>query len=231
MRFLTLVIGSLLIHSYQLKAQKDNWHVKAGEEIKEAVPPDVKFRYPQFVTGVVCFKDGTHSAAPLDFNFLNEEMQFINPNGDTLSLDNEATIKYITINNDSFYYSKVYLELVTGNSLVKLAKKQRLKIGDISKIGGYNQPSSTSAITSVTSLYNRAGVTDLAQRADLLLVKETIYYIGDNYNRFLPANKKNVMKMFGKQETLIDNFLKENKIRFNNEGDLKILIDFLQKSL
>lgn len=37
--------------------------------------------------------------------------------------------------------------------------------------------------------------------------------------------------MFGRQETLIENFLNENNIRFNNESDLKTLIDFLQKIL
>ena len=230
MKFLTLVICSLLCNSHQLKAQKDNWHVKAGEEVNDAVPPDVKFRYPQFVAGNVYFKNGAQSAAPLNYNLLNEEMEFINSNGDTLSLDNEATINYITINNDSFFYSKVYLELVAGNPLVKLAKKQRLKIGDVSKIGAYNQSSSSSAITSVTSLYNRAGVTNLAQRADLLLVKETIYYVGDYYNHFLPASKKNVIKMFGRKEDSINNFLQENKTRFNNEDDLKKLINFLQTS-
>lgn len=39
------------------------------------------------------------------------------------------------------------------------------------------------------------------------------------------------MKMFGRQETLIENFLTENKTRFNNEDDLKMLINFLQKIL
>ena len=35
--------------------------------------------------------------------------------------------------------------------------------------------------------------------------------------------------MFGNKEALIEDFLRENKIRFNNEDDLKMLIDFLQK--
>ncbi len=229
MKPVILVTCYLLIFSCHLYAQTNSWTIKAGQEIKEAISPSVRFRYPEFVSGNVYFKDGTTSQAQLDFNLLNEEMQFINPNGDTLSIDNEATIKYITINNDTFYYSKVYLELVTSNPLIKIAKKQRLKVGEIKKIGGYEQASSTSAITSVSSLTHRAGVTNLNQRAELLLLKETIYYIGDNYNRFSPANKKNVMKMFGRQELLIENFLTENKIKFNNEDDLKMLITFLKK--
>lgn len=177
MKPVIVAVCYLLILNCHLYAQTDSWTVKAGQEIKEAISPGVRFRYPAFVSGIVYFKDGTNSQAPLDFNLLNEEMQFINPNGDTLSIDNEATIKYITINNDTFYYSKVYLELVTSNPTVKIAKKQRLKVGEVKKIGGYDQASSTSAITSVTSLSHRAGVTNLSQRAELLLLKETIYYM------------------------------------------------------
>lgn len=108
----------LIISARCLFAQNDNTTVKAGEKIKDAVSQKVKFRYPEFTTGSVSFKDGTKSGAPLNLNLLSEEMQFIDANGDTLSLDNEATIKYISISNDTFYYSRGYLELIAGNSLV-----------------------------------------------------------------------------------------------------------------
>lgn len=230
MKAVTFAICCALICTCKLSAQT-SWNVKAGQEMKDAISPAVKFRYPQFVSGSVYFKNGIVSQAQLDFNLLNEEMQFINPNGDTLSIDNEATINYITINNDTFFYSKGYLELLPGNASVKLAKKQRLKIGDIKKIGGYDQASSASAITSYSAINTGGEYTKINQRADILLLKETTYYIGDNYNHFLQANKKNLMKMFSEKESLIANFLEEKKIRFNNEGDLKELINFLQKTL
>lgn len=229
MKYITLTACLFIIYSCCLFAQNSNTIVKAGEKMNDAISPKVKFRYPDFVSGNISFKDGTHSEAPLDFNLLNEEMQFIDAKGDTLSLDNEATIKYITINNDTFYYSKGYLELIAGNSLVKLAKKQRLKIGDVRKIGGYDQASPVSAITSYSSINNGSQLTSLTQRADILLSKETTYFIGDNYNHFLPANKKNIMKVFGKKEAAIDKFLEENTIKYNNQNDLKKLIDFLAK--
>lgn len=229
MKYIVLTACYLMISDRCLFAQNDNTTVKAGEKMNDAISAKVKFRYPEFVSGNVSFKDGTNSQAPLDFNLLNEEMQFINAKGDTLSLDNEATIKYITINNDTFYYSKGYLELLAANFFVKLAKKQRLKIGDVRKIGGYDQASPVSAITSYSSINNGSQVTNLTQRADILLSKETTYFIGDNYNHFLPANKKNIMKVFGKKEAVVDKFLEENTIKYNNPDDLKRLIDFLEK--
>jgi len=230
MKFIPLAICSLFSFAHSF-AQSEKWTVKAGDEIKDAVSADIKYRYPTFATGTVYFKDGTSSSALLDFNLLNEEMQFINPNGDTLSLANEATIKYITINNDSFYYAKGYLELVSANSFMKLAKKQRLKIGDVKRLGGYDQPSSTSAITSYSSLSVGNQVTKINQRADILLAKETTFYIGDNYNSFVASTKRNIIKMFPRKESEIDHFLNENKIRFNNQDDLIKLVTFLQKIL
>ncbi len=83
-----------------------SWTVKASQDIKEVLSPSARFRYPEFILGNVYFKDGTNSQAPLNLNSLNEEMQFINHKGDTLSIAIERTIKYLTINIDIFYYSK-----------------------------------------------------------------------------------------------------------------------------
>ena len=231
MKLVILFTYYFLIFYFHSYAQSDSWTVKAGQEIKEAIPTGVLYRYPAFVTGSVFFKDGRNSQVPLDFNLANEEMQFINPNGDTLSITNEATINYISINSDTFYYSSGYLELTAGNSFVKLGKKQRLKVGDIKKVGAYGQASSTSAISSLSSISNGVEVTKITPKQDLLLVKEITYYFGDKYNYFLPASKRNLMKMFGRDEPAMEEFLKENKIRFSNVDDLKLIINFLQKPL
>ena len=221
MKAAALAIFTILIYSHNACSQNNKWTVKAGEGIKESVPDSLKFRYPKFVTGYVYFRDGKNSMAPLNYNLLNGEMEFIARGKDTLSMDNEPTIKVIRINNDSFYYDKVYMELVMSNGSLKLAKKELLKIGHVKKIGASDQSSSTSSITSLSSYYPELG--------DLMLIKQTVYYIGDKYNHFLRANKKNVIKMFGRKQGEIEIFLRENKIIFNKEDDLKKLVNFLQK--
>lgn len=229
MKIIAFTIFTFFIYSFQLCAQTKNWTVKSGDEIKESLPAGVRFRYPEFVPGSVYFKDGTTSHALLNYSLLTGEMIFVNPDKDTLAIANEATIKLITVNTDSFYYDKVYVELVSGGTSAKLAKKEMIKLGDIKKIGGYGQASSTSAISNLSTVYNGNTVTKLSVNADLQLLKETSYYIGDYYNHFLLATKKNILKMFGKQQPVIEKFLKENQIKFNNQNDLKKLIDFIQK--
>src|SRR5262245_21107643 len=126
MKFFLLVISEVLISSYSYP-QNDQWTVKAGENIKEVLGDSVIFRYPQFVAGSVYFRDGSVANAKLNLNLINGEMQFISPSKDTLTVTNEVTIKYITIRTDTFYFDKVYVELICGKGTVKLAKIEIIK--------------------------------------------------------------------------------------------------------
>jgi len=213
--------------TYSVTAQMEKWVVKAGQTINDALPATAKFHYAQFTNGTVHFRDETQSDALLNFNLLTGEMQFTNAKGDTLAVDNEATIRYITINSDSFFYDKVYLQLITANSIAKLAKKEELKIGDIKKVGAYDQPSSVSAITNITSLNSQGQMRNLTTNKEMAIIKETSYYFGNTYNHFLPANKRNLLKLFGKNENEIELFLKERNLNFSKEEDLKEMISFL----
>jgi len=230
MKNTALAVFAILICCHDACSQNNKWTVKAGEDIKTSIPDSIKFRYPHFVPGYVYFKNGKISVASLNYNLSNGEMQFITQGMDTLSIDDEVTISLIKINNDSFYFDKVYMELIAGNGAVKLAKKESLGIGDVEKIGAYDQASSISAISTIGYFHNSNGeVTKLNVRNNLVLLKRTLYYIGDSYNHFLPVNKKNVIKIFGRKQNEVENFLTENKIAFNKEDDLKKLITFLQK--
>ena len=223
-----LIISAVLIFVQNVFCQKELMTVKAGDEIRQSVPDSIEYLYPQFVSGLVYFKDGKISRAPLNYNLLLAEMHFLS-GSDTLALADENTIKLITVNNDSFYYDKNYLQQIKGDASVKLAKKESIKIADVQKISAYDQPSSTSSMNTINNIYSSAGqVYHLNQRQNLVLVKQTSYYIGDAYNHFLPASKKTLVKMFGSRQNEIETFLNENKIAFNKQEDLEKLVSFLQ---
>ncbi len=224
MKSVSVVLFVWLAFVCQTFAQTDRWIIKSGEPIKDM---SISFHYPQFSNGFVYFRDGKISNALLNYNLINGEMQFISPKGDTLALSNEITIKYITIDKDSFFYDKGYVELISGNDVARLAKKEGLVLSDVKKTGAYDQSSSVSSITTVSSLSSFNQVTSLNEKKDLIISKEISYYLGDAYNHFLPANKKNLLKLFGKKQTAIENYLKEKHTSFSNEKDLKELLSFL----
>lgn len=217
-------------------AQTNKWIVNAGESIKDDLGDSVIYRYPEFTPGVVYYKNGTFSRAPLNFNLITGEMEFISPSKDTLAIANESTIKYLIIQSDTFYYDKVFIELVHSNAKAKLGKLEIIKLTDVKKEGAYGQMSSTSAITTVSNLYNdnksfysNSQSYKLTEKTDLSLQKEIFYFIGNSTDNFLPAAKRNVDKLFGNKSLNVEPFIKENKIAFNKENDLIELIDFLSK--
>lgn len=221
---LLMIVG---MYTSTASAQRESYTVRPGENANVTLPSSVKFKYGTFRRGTVFFRDGTASSASLDYNRLSGEMQFISPNGDTMTLANEGTIQQIVVDKDTFYYDKGYLQLVAANAYAKLAKKEMLTIGDTKKAGGYGGVSSTSAISTISTLPVNGQPTNLTVQKEITLNNQTTFFIGNSYNRFLPATKKNVLRLFGKNQNQLELYLKENKTTFNNEEDLKALLIFL----
>ncbi len=106
-------------------AKTESITIKAGEDV--SVLYKHIYKYPQFVYGKVFFNDGSVAGSKMNFNFLLETMQFVDDKGDTLTLANETTIKFISIGQDTFYFNEGYLQLVSTNGNTELVSAQRIK--------------------------------------------------------------------------------------------------------
>jgi hypothetical protein len=184
------------------------------------------YKYPQFHSGAIYFKDGSRSKSRLNYNFYLGEVQFINPAGDTLSLANENKIKYITINADTFYYNKVYFQLLSGNEQVKLVESQRLTGVSKELLGGYGEKLAGSAVTPLISVNNGKIFTKLEIQKMFKL--ESKFFIGAKPETFVPINKQNLLKYFAHQQHKIKDYLQQNLIDFNKREDAVKVFSFLQ---
>jgi hypothetical protein len=206
-------------------------NIKAGSSFRDVLTTTDIFLSPQFINGKVFFRNGTKAIAMMNYNSLTDQMLFIDPKGDTLALKDEKTIKFISLDKDTFYYNEGYIRLVASNSVVKLAEKQIWEVADIRKIGSHNRPSTTFAITSYSTLTDRFGKShDLLLNEDLVLRKKANYYFGDIYDRFTPAGKKNLLLLFPKEQMGLANYLKENKVRFDKKDDLEKVAQFIEQN-
>jgi hypothetical protein len=204
--------------------------IKTGSSIRDVLTTTDIFHYPQFISGKVFFRNATKSIAMMNFNRLNEQMLFIDPKGDTLALADGKIIKFIALDKDTFYYHEGYIRLVSANSVVKLAEKQIWEVADVRKIGTHNRSTNTVAVTSFQNVTDRFGKThDLLLSEDVILRKKAFYYFADEYDHFVNATKKQLLLLFPKDETRITNYLKENKVNFEDKGDLEKLVQFLDK--
>jgi len=228
MKTIVLLFAGCLLVTGLSAQQTHKILIKAGDDIGIALAKEV-YLFSDFTIGMVGLKDGSASKGLLNYNMLNEEMQFIATKGDTLSLAEEHTIKFVTVGVDSFFYDHGYLQLIASSAVVKLAVKQRLKVIDKQRIGAYNQPSPTGSIEAQNT-YNSGAISHrLNVREDILMAKQTDYYLGDKYNHFVSANKKNLVKLFSKKQDEIEDFLRTKRIDLNKVEDLVTLIGFLNK--
>ena len=138
-------------------------------------------------------------------------------------------IKQVVIDTDIFFYNRGYVELVMENKVGKLLKSEMFDVVRREKIGGYDQPSSTSAIESYGSFTGTYGVPELGLkiRENITLVLKTNYFFGDEFNLLLPANKKNIYKAYPSKRDRINQYLEQNSVDYKNPGDLKKLLTYL----
>ena len=227
MKALPLLLLGLLSCNESFAQRTKPITLNTGAGTDEGIPAAEMYQYSQFVNGRVDFKSGSNSEARLNYNRFLDEMQFITVNGDTLALDNEETIKIITVNNDSFYYDKGYLLGVTSNSMLKLAVKQGFRILDRQKKTAFDGSSAVSSIRNINAYSNGRRVYNVGVTQEVMLEKDDHYYIGDKYNHFVFASKKNLLQLLPKHNDSIRKYLKENEIEFHKKEDLEKLLQFL----
>ena len=128
--------------------------IKPGENIIKVISVNEIFKYPSFVIGTVIFKDGRNVRSRLNYNSLIGQIQFIDLKGDTLSLAEEETVRYIVIGTDSFCYDKGYIELIIDGSPIRLGKKVLFKEFE-QKPGSYGLSSGTTAAVNLSSILEK----------------------------------------------------------------------------
>ena len=226
-----LLLSFIFIGYFHLSAQDSTLvTIKAGNRVRDVLTPSDMYHYPQFTDGNVILRDGKVIGVKMNYSRLFDQMLFINHKGDTLALADEKNIKLISIDQDTFYYDGGYMRIIIDNDFVKLAEKKVWVVADVRKIGTHNTPKNTVAITSLTHYTDgtdAAKSRDLLLNEDILLRKETQYYVGNAYNHFVRAGKKRLQQLFPKEEINIENYLKTNKVNFDKRDDLEKLVQFL----
>ena len=219
----TLILACIvLINQSVLAQEKKSYKIKAGQELSDVLSFGDIYKYPSFKQSIVLFLNGNEGNGLLNYNFLNGEMEFISATGDTVALDDERTIKKIWIDEDTFYFDKGYMNVIAGYGTKKLAKKQLLGVVDKKNLGAFDFP--VSAGTENYGIYKNV---KLKAKADIIMMLEDFYYLGDRQN-FYPFNKKNLLKVYKRKESAITNFLNEQSIDFSNENDLRKLFNYLK---
>lgn len=153
-------------------------------------------------------------------------MQFLDEKGDTLALANENTIKLILLGQDTFFFKKGYLQRVAAHGNIELLSSQRIKFSNEKNIGAFGLSNATGNIDNYNTL--RANNTyALKLNKDLIFSKECNYYFSKGGNDFCIVNKKNLFKQFSNNRMMLENYLKQHGVNYDEEKDLNNLFKYL----
>jgi len=199
--------------------------VKAGTKIIDYFPPAERYRYSAFTPGMVVFKDNTFTSAMFNYSILSGEMEFIQK-GDTLAIANPDQIKMVVLATDTFFYYKGYLEVLYRVDNKKLLVKQFVETIGVAKQSAYGTTSSTSAISSFNTVGSSGRFYKLLVAEDVILRKARVYYLYTPENGFVLFRKNAVIEAFPGHEDRIRQYLKEQKVDFNDQVDLINLMKF-----
>ncbi len=188
-----------------------------------------KYQFEQFGTGTVHYWNGKTPTARLNYNLLLREMQFIAPTGDTMTLDQEQTIRKIEVNKTDFVYDLKtgFLKIIGDYGPSRLALSQSLQVAGVDKQGGYGQSSGVSSIKTYNSFSNsNSSISRLDIKGDVVYSQKKTYFLLDQNNQVYPVSRRNILRIYSRQKTAIETYLQEQTVRFNEPDDLQRLLEF-----
>lgn len=221
-----------VLFSTTLAAQKRTYvTISTGENIMDKLTSEEVFLYPNFMQGKVYLKDGSIISTRMNYTRVTDEIHFINEKLDTLALGNEKMVKHIIIEKDTMFYDEGYVKQVLGGEKIRLAHKDKWTVIAANKKGAFNSTNNTVQLSAFT-LYTASGrIYQLVVNEDIELKRTEQFWVGDENNHFLPANKKNFITLFPKLEPEIVAYLKANKTDFNKREDVEKIVSFLSSKM
>lgn len=224
-----LLIAVLVFCINTASAQKSKTYpVKVGEIPNKVLPQEAMYLLPSFTHGTAVFRNGTSSTQLFNYNFLLDEMHFINEEGDTLAVSEPELLSTIVVDTMLFYYDKGYLREILKIGNYKLAvRKSMVQIADKTR-GGYGIATGSSSIKTYGYINNsNSRMYHLQVAKDVLFKEDLSFYIADVSNHFVKADKKNFHAIFGEKD--VTKYLRQHKVNFTKKEDLEALLIFCTK--
>ena len=227
MKNVFLLLLACELCSYSFCQTTERIYLKTGPDQWERFLQTI-YLYPSFKDGMVEMKDGQRFLRPMNYNKVAETVEFISEKNDTMAFADESAVDHINIGGDIFIFTPICLRAVSSKK-VKLYVYERMKIGDKQKIGAMNTRNSTNTIETIEKIdtYQRSYNINLDEV--VILSRTVSYFIKTDNSELVPANKKNVLSLFSKNDIQVKEFMKSKNISFNKESDMLELVNFLDE--
>ena len=190
------------------------------------LPVDERYRFDHFQRGKVFFNDGNTVNATLNYNFLNQEVEFINTTGDTLSIAQKNAVNRIRIGQQLFYHYPTvgYLEVCYELPTLKLVVQRVIQPvrNQKSKVIPHRLNSDDNSLNPMSALGNN--------ESNLTLLAEQSYFFIDKNKRLYPSQRSSLYRIFPQRRTIIKDYLKKYRINLEQEEDIIKVLQFCSQA-
>jgi hypothetical protein len=211
------------------QTEKTRYRVPYDSDITKLIPVKDRFLLENFRKGIVYFRTGIKSQAMLNYSFFHSQIQFIDAKNDTLLLADNDFVRRIVIDDLLFYYhpDQGHLQEIGDFNKIRLCRSQQLIPAGTEHPSTYGSHFSTASISSYPTFTELKGVVQPFKSGhNVVLAKETRYFWMDQNDRFSPASKANLTKIFPRQLEKINHYFKENNVNLSDEQDLVRLLEY-----
>lgn len=224
----TLLLASVLIH--QILFLNVPLNVTCSAAGSEQGKQSAAYLFPDFVKGMVYFRNGTKREALLNYHFQGGQMQFLNPQADTLLFTGKYLIDYVELGGRRFVLTEAHsdMEVISTPGQVMLAARTQPEPAEtgLSHSGQHFSASEGNASRPLM-VSNQGGHFQWENNASGQRWRvKTTYFLIDQNRVAHPASRKSFLHVYGRNRRQVARYLRENRIDFGNAGDLQRLLGF-----
>ena len=187
------------------------------------------YLYPDFIKGSVLMKSGVKNDAMLNYNALTEEMIFFK-DGKNLAITRLEDIDTVYIGATKFIILKNKFVEILYHNKYDLYAGYKGSIVDPGKPAAYGGTSQTSSVTSYSTFLSNGQAYALQLPEGVETKGSTEYWLKKDGQLQLFLNMRQLARLFEDRSDRYKKYVKENKVKYENEESLVGLIKFMEQN-
>ncbi len=223
--FLTLM-AVFLFSLFLCKAQSPILYaLKSDIPVTDQIEASHQYLFPGFTRGTALFNKERVASAAFNYNFLLDEIQYMNAQNKKMAIANADELVSVAIGAHVFRYLHhgYFEELEPGK--ISLLKKRQATLQTEGKSVGYGMTSSTSAVNSLDYTNSSDGRPfKLSIAGEYRLTIDSSCWISNGRRMLRAGNLKSYIRLLPKQEKDIMNFVSSHSLDLRKEEDMKLLV-------
>jgi hypothetical protein len=185
------------------------------------IKPELQYLFPEFQSGRVVFKDKPAIKCQLNYNFLLDEILFIDANGNKMSLANTEDVLQVFISTRLFIPTlKGYFEVIERGP-VSLLYKWTCKIIEKGKEGALGLTTDAPSVYQMNQISFDARTWKLDVDKEATIFVEVIPYLKTRSKCVPVKGIKDFLKAFPGKSSEIKLYIAQNPVDFKKEADIR----------